>query len=195
MREFKKGDRVVWTGDGDETHYASQGKKHPELIGKKGTVMACHPPRGIGCLTVKFDDGTVSGGWAPCRYDPLVEEKPPVAPAAPELRGKYLEALDHKSRKEHKILEGLLAYFPDACAYVSYVSYVGNEQHNPGQPMHWAREKSIGTGNEIVRHLTDTADFDDDGTLHAGKAAWRALELLQRKIEKLVSEGKLPVKK
>jgi hypothetical protein len=33
---------------------------------------------------------------------------------------------------------GLLDYFPKACAYVSFVSMMANEQHNPGEPMHWA---------------------------------------------------------
>jgi len=31
-------------------------------------------------------------------------------------------------------------------------------------------------------------DFDTDGLLHLGKSAWRAMELLERKIRKL--EGK-----
>jgi hypothetical protein len=87
------------------------------------------------------------------------------------------------------MFEGAIAYFPDAIAYVSHVSHVANEQHNPGEPMRWAREKSIGVGNEIVRHLVDK------GLLHSGKLAWRALELLQREIEANRQEDNRPTKR
>lgn len=80
---------------------------------------------------------------------------------------------------------GLLAYFPDALAYVAHVSYVGNEQHNPGQELHWAREKSTDHGDCIVRHQAEFDKLDDDGLLHAGKVAWRALAQLQELLEKL----------
>lgn len=88
-----------------------------------------------------------------------------------------------KNRKEYPIFTGLLQYFPDACLEVAHVSFVANEQHNPGQPMHWAKEKSIGKGDELVRHLMDKEVFDTDGLRHRAKAAWRAMELLQREIE------------
>jgi hypothetical protein len=80
------------------------------------------------------------------------------------------------------LLDGLLLYFPNACAYVSHVSARANEQHNPGEPMHWAADKSIGTGNEIVRHLLERGTLDSDGLRHTGKAAWRVLELLEREL-------------
>jgi len=88
-----------------------------------------------------------------------------------------------KNRKEYPVFTGLLQYFPDACLEVAHVSFVANEQHNPGQPMHWAREKSIGKGDELVRHLMDKETYDTDGLRHRAKAAWRALELLQRELE------------
>ncbi len=91
--------------------------------------------------------------------------------------------MTHEERKQRPVFTGLLKYFPDACMEVAHVSYIANEQHNPGQPMHWAKEKSIGTGDEIVRHLMDKEVFDTDGLRHKAKAAWRALELLQREIE------------
>lgn len=49
--------------------------------------------------------------------------------------------------------------------------------------MYWNKAKSIGTGDEIIRHLMDKDTFDSDGVRHKAKAAWRALELLQREIE------------
>ena len=91
--------------------------------------------------------------------------------------------MTHEERKKMRVFTGLLKYFPDACLYVGYVSYMANEQHNPGQPMHWAKDKSIGEGDEIVRHLMDIETFDTDGLRHRGKVAWRAMELLQREIE------------
>lgn len=91
--------------------------------------------------------------------------------------------MTHEERKKRKVFTGLLKYFPDACLEVGYVSYVANEQHNPGQPMHWAKEKSIGTGDELVRHLMEAGTLDSDGLRHTAKVAWRALELLQREIE------------
>ena len=95
----------------------------------------------------------------------------------------FMDHLTSAERKTYPMYEGLLKYFPDACAYVSHVSHVANEQHNRGEPMHWAKEKSIGVGNEIVRHLIDKGKIDTDGLRHTGKLAWRALELLQREIE------------
>ena len=43
-------------------------------------------------------------------------------------------------RKTYPIATGVLDYFPDAIAAVAYLSFRGNQQHNPGQPLHWARE-------------------------------------------------------
>ena len=41
----------------------------------------------------------------------------------------------HQERKEIPVFSGVLKYFPKAIRYVSKVSYVGNEQHNPGTPL------------------------------------------------------------
>lgn len=91
---------------------------------------------------------------------------------------------DKKARKESPMARGLLDYFPDALAYVAHVSYVGNEQHNPGEPMHWAREKSTDHADCIIRHLAERGTYDpDDNILHSGKAAWRALANLQLELE------------
>lgn len=89
---------------------------------------------------------------------------------------------DKKSNKDYPIFTGLLKYFPNACLYVSHVSLVANEQHNPGTEMHWDKSKSIGKGDEIVRHLMAEETFDTDGLRHRGKSAWRAMELLEREI-------------
>lgn len=90
---------------------------------------------------------------------------------------------DSSARKEYPMTEGLLDYFPAALAEVSRVSKKGNDQHNPGQPMHHARGKSMDHPNCIVRHLVDRGGFDTDGLRHSAKLAWRALALLQEELE------------
>ena len=90
---------------------------------------------------------------------------------------------DAKTRKNAPIARGVLDYFPDALFAVADLSRIGNEQHNPGQPMHWAKEKSTDHADCIIRHLADRGKLDDDGIRHSAKVAWRALALLQIEIE------------
>lgn len=90
---------------------------------------------------------------------------------------------DSKERKQTPVTTGVLDYFPDAIAEVARVSFVGNQQHNPGEPLHWAREKSTDHADCIVRHLLERGTFDADGMRHSAKLAWRALALLQLEIE------------
>lgn len=90
---------------------------------------------------------------------------------------------DSKARKEQPIARGVLDYFPDAIACIANVSYIGNQQHNPNEPMHWAREKSTDHADCIVRHLIDRGKIDSDGLRHSAKVAWRALALLQEELE------------
>jgi hypothetical protein len=90
---------------------------------------------------------------------------------------------DAKERKNVPIYSGVLKYFPDAIAYVAWVSKKGNDQHNPGQPLHWAREKSTDQEDCIARHLMESGGIDSDGVRHSGKLAWRALALLQLELE------------
>lgn len=91
---------------------------------------------------------------------------------------------DKQLRKNMPMARGLLDYFPDALAYVAYVSKIGNDQHNPDQELHWAKDKSTDHADCIVRHLADRGTLDEDGVLHSGKIAWRALALLQTELEK-----------
>lgn len=91
--------------------------------------------------------------------------------------------VDAKTRKSLPICTGVLDYFPEALAAVAEVSRVGNEQHNPGQPLHWAKEKSTDHADCIVRHLIERGTIDTDGTRHSAKVAWRALALLQIELD------------
>lgn len=94
-----------------------------------------------------------------------------------------LLAADSATRKTYPMFSGLLAYFPDALAYVAWVSHQGNEKHNPGEPMHHARGKSMDHADCIIRHLVGRGSFD--GELRESAAlAWRALALLQEELER-----------
>lgn len=86
-------------------------------------------------------------------------------------------------RKEFPVFSGVMKYFPDALLAVSQVSKVGNDQHNPGEPLHWAREKSTDEADALARHLIESGTFDTDGIRHTAKVAWRALALLQKELE------------
>jgi hypothetical protein len=109
---------------------------------------------------------------------------------------------DALTRKNIPLARGLLDYFPDALAEVAELSRIGNEQHNPGQPMHWAKEKSTDHADCIVRHLIDRGIRDTDGIRHATKVAWRGLALLQIEIDterranvpRLPPDGRQPMK-
>lgn len=87
-----------------------------------------------------------------------------------------------KDREEYPIVKGVLDYFPNAVAAVAKVSLIGNKQHNPGEPMHWAREKSFNHPDKIGRHLVERGTLDIDMTRHSAKVAWRALANLEEEI-------------
>lgn len=114
----------------------------------------------------------------------------PLGPANEDSGRRFKEApvsilsTDKKLRKESPMARGVLDYFPRAIMAVANVSFVGNEQHNPGQPMHWAKDKSTDHADCILRHLAERGMVDDDGLLHSAKVAWRALALLETELEK-----------
>lgn len=88
-----------------------------------------------------------------------------------------------EQRKALPLASGVLDYFPDALLVVAEVSRVGNEQHHPGQPLHWDKSKSADEADALMRHLLDRGTYDVDGLRHSGKVAWRALALLQRELD------------
>lgn len=88
-----------------------------------------------------------------------------------------------KERKERPVYSGVLRYFRDALLEVAHCSFIGNEQHNPGEQLRWDRSKSTDEADALVRHLLDAGTFDTDGVRHSAKMAWRALALLQKELE------------
>lgn len=90
---------------------------------------------------------------------------------------------DAQERKNAPIYSGVLQYFPDAIVAVAQLSKKGNDQHNPGQPLHWAREKSADHHDCLLRHVMEAGTIDTDGVRHSAKVAWRALAALQLELE------------
>lgn len=90
---------------------------------------------------------------------------------------------DPVERKAIPIATGVLDYFPLALIEVAKTSRIGNDQHNPGQPLHWAKNKSTDHADSLLRHLIERGKIDTDGIRHSAKLAWRALALLQTELE------------
>jgi hypothetical protein len=88
-------------------------------------------------------------------------------------------------RKNMPVYTGVMKYFPRAIKYVSLVSQAGNDQHHPEKPLHWDKKKSFDHTDALARHLLDHSyePIDDDGYLHLGKVAWRALAALEIYLE------------
>lgn len=97
------------------------------------------------------------------------------------------EGNDRTTRKATQLFMGVVKYFPDALECVARVSWVGNQVHNPGEPLHWAKEKSTDHLNSACRHISDYAkgeQIDAESNQYVlAHAAWRVLAQLQLDIE------------
>ena len=96
--------------------------------------------------------------------------------------GAFLNSLTSAERKEVAVARGLFAYFPDALALIARHSVRSNEKHNPGQPLHWSRDKSSDHEDCIDRHSLSIAvdpDSLDGLEPHMVCRAWRSLAALQ----------------
>jgi len=96
---------------------------------------------------------------------------------------------DSAARKSIPLLSGCLRYFPAALAGVARISQLGNDKHNPGEPLHHARGKSMDHGDCILRHLVDLQDHlaaghESEALAEADAICWRALALSQELHEK-----------
>lgn len=113
-----------------------------------------------------------------CVFEDTVEV---VEPEKPKF-GKHLPT-GATERKGIPIFSGVFQYFPDALVEIAKLSKAGNDQHNPGEPLHWARGKSMDQEDTLLRHLLEAGTIDTDGQRHSTKVAWRALAKLQLEIE------------
>lgn len=94
---------------------------------------------------------------------------------------------DPKARKAIPVYSGFIKYFPRAMCAVAELSRIGNDQHNPGKPLHWDRSKSSDEMDALTRHMLDDVmgvPADTDGVLHATKLAWRAMANLEKVLER-----------
>ena len=98
---------------------------------------------------------------------------------------KPLRPRNSAERKAEPIHSGVLLYFPDALAAIARLSKAGNDKHNPGEPLHWARGKSTDHHDCVIRHsLTPEVVDPETGEIEAVAEAWRALANLQLLEEK-----------
>lgn len=116
--------------------------------------------------------------------------KPPLDEGIGSLSDEYKRLADAESqrRKETPIFTGLICYWPDALEAVASHSYVNNEKHNPGETLHWSRDKSNDHLDSLARHLTDlgklTLPLHNPEKIELLKAiVWRGLAELQLTIE------------
>lgn len=92
--------------------------------------------------------------------------------------------VDSKARKDLPVATGVVDYFPLALVAIAELSRKGNDKHNPGEPLHWARGKGGNNSDELMRHFIERGTIDpDDNVRHSTKVAWRALALLQLELE------------
>jgi len=96
-----------------------------------------------------------------------------------------------EDRKDFPLYSGPVKYFPKALAEVAYICKIGNDKHNPGQPLHHARGKSADHADCILRHMIDMEEDygkgvgrDEQGVPQVAYIAWRALALAQEWYEK-----------
>lgn len=173
MSEFKEGDRI------EVGSYANpQGIMTRDLRWYPATVTAS-PDYGL--IQARRDVAP----FGVCRY---AHFRAVVSPAASTSKPPIFMSTDSADRKLMPVATGCYAYFPDALLCVSFVSRNGNEKHNPGQPLHWAKEKSADESDAEARHMLDffrglppDPGLERLGKLgHLASKAWRALADLQR---------------
>lgn len=145
----------------------------PQPQHDKGAPSCAVPPPGWACTRTVGHDG-------PCAAAPVDTARPGLGGAPTRCTTLPTDAA---SRKQYPIATGFLDYFPDAVAAVAHLSWVANEQHNPGKPLHWDRSKSADEDDANMRHFLARGRFDTDGIAERTKAAWRSMAALQKEIE------------
>jgi hypothetical protein len=100
--------------------------------------------------------------------------------------------IDSAERKDVPTHSGFVAYFPAAIAGAARISKLGNDKHNPGEPLHHARGKSSDHPDCIDRHKMDVSDIEaaikriDDGDQWAIDDRKAACETLLTEVSQLV---------
>lgn len=162
---FKAGDKVVVV----ENPYPTERR-----VGDVGEVV--DHTEGLYPYIVKFENSVVT-------Y-PFKEGEVALAETTADRTATGRIIPDDDSRENYPLFDVLVGYFPAAMCELSRWSKVGNEQHNPGEELHWAREKSTDHRNKILRHLMDYDQKDSNGFYEAIPLLWRAAALAQELLEK-----------
>jgi hypothetical protein len=83
---------------------------------------------------------------------------------------------DDKVRKsDWPVWDYVFGYFPLALLEEVRVAVIGNNQHNPGQKLHWARHKSTDQLNTALRHIFDYAKAKQEGQVCPRDATGKSL--------------------
>jgi hypothetical protein len=97
----------------------------------------------------------------------VVKWSPHAASAVPEtpwdtLRAAWADGrtlpLDSEARKMFPVRSGVVEYMPAALVAAALVAKLGNDKHNPGLELQWARAKSADHGDCEMRHTIDAGD-------------------------------------
>ena len=131
-----------------------------------------------------------AAGYKPTSYALWGQTGMPLGPEPTrELRDKT-----SAERKGEPVYSGVMLYFPDAIAAVARISVAGNNKHNPGEPLHWARGKSMDQMDALARHSLTPEKLDPEtGEVEAAAMVWRGLAQLQLIEEKrLKAAGIMP---
>lgn len=148
---------------------------------RPGYCDTCH-----GCLDPECHNQALVNHGCKCKTEAernLATAVAAMAQAQRDLAERAPVELTAAERKTYPVATGLVDYFPRAMMEIAHVSWVGNEQHNPGTPLHWDRTKSQDEADALMRHFIDRGTIDTDGTRHSAKLAWRALALLEKELE------------
>ena len=111
--------------------------------------------------------------------------------APPDAKRSSPLPTDSEARKSIPMASGCWDYFNAALAEVARLSWIGNEKHNPGEPLHDARSKSTDDADCLLRHFSERGKMDTitlpDGRVfnitQSAAVAWRALRILQKELE------------
>ena len=147
-----------------------------KLIVKQGNcegIYCCHCPLGL-------------GDWCCATHGQAREAKKFIEENDMEIiegHGDNYVVNKATARKQRPVYSGVLKYFPLAIMEVAHASWAGSNQHHPGEPIHWDKDKSSDELDALVRHLCQADEKDDDGVWHMAKVAWRAMAYLERKLE------------
>lgn len=189
----------------EETKYGTPVAVFPEAEGQELTESECLQLLRAGAIlqdhrgdlwrgfgeTLSFCTVPGPETWVPFLYsDPRLMRFAPFTIHTPVPGTKATEPTpaapsESQLRKESPVFSGVMAYFPDTFLAMARLSRKGNEKHNPGQPMHWAFEKSKDHADCVARHLEDFDELDPEtNELHVISVAWRACALAQTVLEK-----------